>query len=86
MTKIYFVRHARPDFSNHDDYSRPLTEEGLKDCKKVTEFLQSRSITKIFSSPYKRSFDTIRDFARKHKYEYCHWHTRNCIKYYNKLF
>jgi len=63
MAKIYFVRHARPDFSNHDDYSRPLTEEGLKDCKKVTEFLQSRSITKIFSSPYKRSFDTIRDFA-----------------------
>ena len=49
MTKIYFVRHAKPDYSNHDDYSRPLTEEGSKDCKRVTEFLLSRSITRVIN-------------------------------------
>jgi 2,3-bisphosphoglycerate-dependent phosphoglycerate mutase len=63
MTKVYFVRHAKPDFSVHDDLSRPLTDEGCKDCKKVTEFLQDKGITKVFSSPYKRSFDTVKDFA-----------------------
>lgn len=37
--------------------------EGLNDCNKVTAFLLHKDITKIFSSPYKRSFDTIKDFA-----------------------
>jgi 2,3-bisphosphoglycerate-dependent phosphoglycerate mutase len=63
MTKVYFIRHAKPDYSIHDDLTRPLTEEGCKDCKKVTEFLQDKGITKVFSSPYKRSFDTVKDFA-----------------------
>jgi len=63
MRKVYFVRHAKPDFSIVDDYSRPLTEEGCKDCKKVTEFLSEKSITKVFSSPYKRAVDTVKDFA-----------------------
>lgn len=63
MTKVYFVRHAKPDFSVKDDLIRPLIEGAIEDCKKVTEFLSDKNITKIFSSPYKRSFDTIKDFA-----------------------
>lgn len=63
MTKVYFVRHAKPDFSVHDDYLRPLTEEGFRACKKVTEFLNDRFITKVYSSPYKRAIDTVRNFA-----------------------
>ena len=63
MTKVYFVRHAKPDFRVEDDKMRPLTEQGVKDCKKVTEFLLGRDINKIYSSPYKRSFDTVKDFA-----------------------
>jgi 2,3-bisphosphoglycerate-dependent phosphoglycerate mutase len=63
MTKVYFVRHAKPDFSIKDDLIRPLTEEGLNDSKKVTEFLSEKEITKVFSSPYKRAVDTIKDFA-----------------------
>lgn len=31
MTVIYFVRHAEPDYSNHNDVERPLTEKGLSD-------------------------------------------------------
>lgn len=63
MTKVYFIRHAKPDYSIHDDYARPLTEEGFKDCKLVTEFLLNRGITKVFSSPYKRTVETVKDFA-----------------------
>lgn len=63
MTKVYFVRHARPDFSIQNDLTRPLIKEAIDDCKKVSNFLLDKNITKIFSSPYKRSFDTIKDFA-----------------------
>lgn len=28
MTKIYFVRHAQPEYAWEDDQTRPLTEEG----------------------------------------------------------
>ncbi|MEG1255020.1 histidine phosphatase family protein [Clostridium sp.] len=65
MTKIYFVRHAKPDFSVHEDLIRPLTEEGLKDSKNVTEFLKDKEITKVYASPYKRAIDTVRGLADK---------------------
>lgn len=65
MTKVYFVRHAKPDFSVKDDLTRPLCEEGVKACLKVTEFLMDKNIDIVFSSPYKRAIDTIKDFAGK---------------------
>ncbi len=37
MTKIYFVRHAQPNYNNHDDRLRELTPKGLEDRKKVTD-------------------------------------------------
>ena len=30
MTKVYFVRHAKPQHDWEDDRTRPLTEEGKK--------------------------------------------------------
>ncbi|MDV3426889.1 MAG: histidine phosphatase family protein [Bacillota bacterium] len=63
MTKVYFVRHALPDFNVHDNLLRPLTQEGTEDSKKVTEFLLNKNIAKVFSSPYKRAVDTIKDFT-----------------------
>lgn len=65
MTKIYFVRHSKPDFNIKDDLTRPLTEEGLKICERVTEFLMDKDVDIIFSSPYKRAVDTIKDFAER---------------------
>lgn len=65
MSKIYFVRHALPDFNVHDDLIRPLTEDGVKSTYKVTDFLQDKKITKAYCSPYKRSIDTILDFTSK---------------------
>ena len=64
MTTIYFVRHAEPDYSNHDDFFRPLTDKGLKDRIKVTNYLLDKKIDIVLSSPYVRAVDTVADFAK----------------------
>lgn len=64
-TDIYFVRHAQSDLSIKDDVIRPLTQKGIKDAKKVTVALIDKNITAIYSSPFKRAVDTIRDFAER---------------------
>lgn len=48
---------------NHDDMSRELTEKGIADSKLVAQFLADKNVDIVFSSPYKRAVDTIRDFA-----------------------
>ena len=63
MTTVYFVRHAEPNYDNHDDRLRELSNKGLQDRKLVTEFLLDKHIDVIVSSPYKRAIDTIADFA-----------------------
>ena len=63
MTKIYFVRHAQPEHAWEDDRTRPLTGEGKKDSNIVFEFLKDKHIDAFYSSPYKRSMDTIADSA-----------------------
>lgn len=69
MTTVYFVRHAEPNFDNHDDELRELTEKGLEDRKLVTEYLSDKSIDVVLSSPYKRSVDTVMDFANRYNIE-----------------
>lgn len=64
MTDIYFVRHARPDSAWADDRTRPLTDLGKADAKTVTHVLKERRIDGFYSSPYRRSFDTVADCAR----------------------
>lgn len=64
MTTIYFVRHAEPDYSNHDDFFRPLTDKGMKDRIKVTNYLLDKKIDVVLSSPYIRAVDTVSDFAK----------------------
>lgn len=64
MTTVYFVRHAEPDFNNHDDMTRGLSARGLKDRKLVTDFLWDKEIDVILSSPFKRAVDTIGEFAQ----------------------
>ena len=38
MTTVYFIRHAEPDYNNHDDMSRELSNKGLQDRKLVQGF------------------------------------------------
>ena len=66
MTQIYFVRHSQPDYKWKDDITRPLTEEGIKDSKKVNEKLLLINLDFVISSPYKRTIDTIKECANYH--------------------
>ena len=63
MTKVYFIRHAQSDWNTKDDRTRPLTEKGSRDCALVTAFLRDKNIDVVLSSPYKRTIDTISEFA-----------------------
>ena len=63
MTTIYFVRHCKPDGKIKDDRNRPLTEEGLEDSIKVAEILKDKKIDAFISSPYRRSYDSIKKAA-----------------------
>jgi 2,3-bisphosphoglycerate-dependent phosphoglycerate mutase len=62
-TNIYFVRHAQADHAVKDDCLRPLTPKGLADTKKVTAALHDKEISAVYSSPYQRAYDTVKDFA-----------------------
>lgn len=59
MTRVYFVRHAQPDFAWKDDRTRHLTEEGKQDAGIVLDFFKDKKIDVFYCSPYKRSIDTI---------------------------
>jgi len=63
LTKVYFVRHAQPLHSFADDRTRPLTEEGFSDAQVVFDFFKNMNIDVFYSSPYKRSIDTITSTA-----------------------
>lgn len=63
MTRVYFVRHAQPEYNWEDDRTRPLSEEGKKDSAIVLEFLNDKKIDAFYCSPYKRSMDTIAEAA-----------------------
>lgn len=65
MTNLYFIRHAEPNYENHDDMTRELSAKGLKDRELVTKFLMDKQIDAVVSSPFKRAIDTVRDFADK---------------------
>lgn len=60
MTIVYFVRHAQPDLSNHDDLKRPLTAKGLQDRHFLLSYFRDKKLDVAFSSPFKRAIDTIK--------------------------
>lgn len=62
-TTIYFVRHAEPNYKNHDDMLRELSTKGLEDRRLVTEFLRDKHVDVILSSPFKRAVDTVADLS-----------------------
>lgn len=62
-TTLYFIRHAEPNCKNHDDVLRELTEEGINSSKKLVNQFASIAIDRFYSSPYRRSIDTIKPLA-----------------------
>ena len=65
MTTVYFIRHAQSDRFVHDDRTRPLTDEGIDDTKKITTVLENKGIQHIISSPYTRTIQTVTDLAQR---------------------
>ena len=63
MTIVYFVRHAEPDYTNHNDMERPLTKKGKEDSKLVTKYLCDKNIDIVLSSPFVRAIETVKDFT-----------------------
>lgn len=66
MTNIYFVRHAQPQYSFPDPANRPLTAEGERDCAEVVRVLHNIKLDYAISSPYVRSYNTIKAAAEEH--------------------
>lgn len=64
MSTVYFIRHAKPNYDNHNDISRELTEQGLQDSKEIVNQLTGIHIDTFYSSPYKRATDTIKPLAQ----------------------
>ena len=42
MTTIYFIRYAEPNYDNHDEYLRELSDKGMKDRKLVSDYLKDK--------------------------------------------
>ena len=63
MTKVFLVRHAEPNYANHEDSLRELSEKGLRDRRMVTNYLKDKEIDVVVSSPYRRAIETIEEFA-----------------------
>ena len=57
---IYLLRHGDALQNYESDKMRPLSENGIKDVKKIGSFLESKkfNIQKIFSSPLFRAYQT----------------------------
>lgn len=51
MTYIYFIRHAEPNYNNHNDKLRELSLKGMTDRKLVTKYLSDKSVDVVLSSP-----------------------------------
>lgn len=65
MTTVYFVRHALPDFSCHDDRTRPLAPQGMADRLLVNRLLKDVPVDAVLSSPFLRAADTVRPLAEE---------------------
>ena len=62
MTCLLLVRHARsvpPAPDGPDEYQRPLADVGLRQAEALVDVLVSESPTRVLSSPYLRSVQTV---------------------------
>lgn len=62
VTTIFLVRHAHSVYSP-DELDRPLSEQGIKDARKVSDAMNKEQIDFVVSSPYKRAIQTVEGIA-----------------------
>ena len=63
-TTIYFIRHCEADNTIAKTDTRPLTSRGWADRETITRTLEDIHLDRLYSSPYKRTLDTIGDLAQ----------------------
>jgi broad specificity phosphatase PhoE len=63
MTTIYLVRHAHSDWADNDE--RPLSASGRKSAEHLASVLSAQPIAEIYSSPYRRSIETVTPLAKR---------------------
>lgn len=62
-TTLLLIRHAESIYINGKEKSRPLSEKGLFDAKKLHKSLEGYNIDALFASDYKRAVQTIDPLA-----------------------
>lgn len=84
MKRVYFIRHAKSDWSDFllDDFDRPLNKRGKKNAPLMGEYLKDENIYPdvFFSSPAKRAKKTSIKIANKLNFN------KEKIKFKNKLY
>jgi 2,3-bisphosphoglycerate-dependent phosphoglycerate mutase len=63
---VLLIRHAEsvaPGTSGFDEYTRPLTAQGIRDAERLSDSLASTRIDAAYSSPYLRARQTIEPIA-----------------------
>jgi 2,3-bisphosphoglycerate-dependent phosphoglycerate mutase len=66
-TTLYFIRHAKSDFKIKEDAARPLTIAGHRAAQKLIADFSNTQLHAIYSSPYKRTIDTVKPLATSKK-------------------
>lgn len=61
-TEIYFVRHAHSTYTP-EELTRPLSEKGMRDARRVTRILESENLDHVVSSPFLRAVQTVEGTA-----------------------
>ena len=61
LTSVYLLRHAHADWSEDDN--RPLSASGAGAAREVARWLSSHPIAAIYSSPSRRSIETVGPLA-----------------------
>ncbi|WBB53573.1 histidine phosphatase family protein [Verrucosispora sp. WMMD573] len=65
-TEIVLVRHARsvpPTADGPDDFTRPLTRDGLRQAQELAPALTELRPAAVWSSPYRRAIQTVQPTA-----------------------
>lgn len=65
MTTFYLVRHAHANWI--PDENRPLSAQGKQDAGWVANKLRPFPITAIYSSPFRRAYQTVEPLAKRLK-------------------
>lgn len=64
-TTVYIVRHGEKAISPADEKDPVLSKEGIQRSKDLAKYLAQDSIAAIFSTPYKRTRQTVTPLAQK---------------------